>query len=102
MITIGRYRFEGPVYNKHALKNAPGVYGVLDGRGTSGYSVLDIGESEDVRARIAGHDRETCWHRNARGRVCYASLYSPGSTAQQRQVIEHELRQKFAPACGVR
>jgi hypothetical protein len=102
MITIGRYRFEGPVYNKASLKDAAGVYVILDDQGRQGIFVLDVGESEQVRSRIEDHDRELCWLRNRRGRVCYAALYMPRSTKSQRQAVEEEVRRQFAPACGVR
>ena len=102
MISIGRYRFEGPVYNKEALKDAPGVYAVLDDRGPGGTFVLDIGEAQLVRCRVRAHDRENCWLRNRRGMVCYAALYFPGSTQADRCIIERELRERYAPACGVR
>ncbi len=101
MINIGRYRFDGPVYNTASLKDAAGVYAVLDDRGGQKFEVLDVGESERVRTRIENHNREDCWRRNRRGRVCYAVLYIPGSTQKHRRVIEEELRRQFSPACGV-
>ena len=102
MISIGRYRFEGPVYNKEALKDAPGVYAVLDDRGPGGKYVLDIGEAQMVRSRVQTHDRERCWFRNRLGMLCYAALYLPGSTQTGRCTIEGELRNQFSPTCGVR
>ena len=102
MITIGRYRFEGPIYNKGSLKSAPGVYSVLDDRGGQKFTVLDVGESEQIRTRIENHEREDCWLRNRLGRICYAALYMPGSTKRQRMEIEEELRRRLEPACGVR
>lgn len=101
MIAIGRYRFDGPVYDKALLKDAAGVYAVLDDRGGT-FAVLDVGESEQIRSRLQNHDRESCWWSNRRGRLCYAALYMPGSTTHQRCLIEQELRGSFAPACGVR
>ena len=74
MVTIGRYRFEGPVYNKAALKDAAGVYTVLDDRGNQRFDVLDVGESVEIRTRMENHEREPCWLRNRRGRICYAAL----------------------------
>ena len=100
MINVGRYRFEGPLYGKQLLKDAAGVYAVLDHR-PSQTTVLDIGESRAIRSRVENHDRESCWQYNARGRLCYAALYMPGSTPQQRRSVEAELRRQFTPACGV-
>lgn len=102
MITIGRYRLEGPVYDKTSLKDAAGVYAVLDDRGGQRFDVLDVGESEQVRTRIENHERELCWQQNRRGRICYAALYMPASTQGQREAVEEELRGRFRPVCGVR
>jgi hypothetical protein len=102
MISIGRYRFEGPVYDRTSLKDAAGIYAVLDDRGVGGYHVLDIGESHAIRTRIQNHDREDCWNRNVYGLICFACLYLPGSTQQQRCEIEAELRAIYTPVCGLR
>lgn len=101
MINIGRFRFEGPVYNTSSLKDAAGVYAVLDDRGKDDLRILDVGESVQIRSRIENHDREPCWQLNLRGRICYAALYLPGSTKQRRREIEEEVRRQFTPACGV-
>lgn len=102
VINIGRYRFEGPAYVKAAIKDAAGVYAVLDDRGNDGIFVLDVGESGRIRTRIESHDREFCWQRNRRGRICYAAVYMPGSPSERRRAVEEELRRLFSPACGVR
>jgi len=102
MIRVGQYEFEGPVYNKTLLRRVAGVYAVLDDRSTGGHHVLDIGESESIRDRIEDHDREPCWRRNQRGQICFAALYLPQSTSEQRRRIEAALRRQFAPTCGVR
>lgn len=101
MIRIGQYEFDGPVYNTASLRRVAGVYAVLDDREGS-YHVLDIGESESIRDRIEDHDRETCWRRNRRGRMCFAALYLPQSTTELRRRIESQLRQQFTPTCGIR
>jgi hypothetical protein len=102
MITIGRYRFDGPVYNKASLRDAPGVYAVLDDRGCQRFIVLDVGESEQIRTRIENHDREDCWRQSMCGKRCYAALYMPGSSKEQRQAVEGDLRRQYSPTCGVR
>jgi hypothetical protein len=55
-----------------------------------------------LRTRVENHERESCWQRNRRGRICYAALYMPGSTKERRQAVEEEVRRQFSPACGVR
>lgn len=65
-------------------------------------SVLDVGESEDVRGRVEHHDRQSCWRQNCSATVTVAVLYTPGLRADQRRAIEAELRGQFQPACGER
>ena len=100
MITIERYRFEGPVDTKGQLRPSPGVYAILDYRASGDYNILDIGESQNVRERVENHDREHCWGRHCHGRICYAALYFPGSTQAQRREVEEELCRKYQPPCG--
>lgn len=101
MISIGRYRFEGPFYDLDGLCPSAGVYAILD-RQKGGFAVLDIGESQRINERIGHHERRPCWDQACVGMLAYACLYVPASTKHQRLAIEEELREQFVPACGVR
>lgn len=101
MIKISDYPFEGPLLFAESLRSQPGVYAILDEVGVNRYSILDVGESENVRARIAAHDRRWCWSNNSRGQIRYAVLYLIGSTATQRRLVESRIRAAFKPPCGV-
>ena len=101
-ITVGRYSFEGPFTDVGWLQRSQGVYAILCQAWVGSPTVLDIGESEDVRQRVEGHDRKSCWQRNCRATVSVAVLYTPGFTADQRRYVERELRALYGPICGER
>lgn len=98
-IQIGNYNFDGPFSNSNDLKNVSGVYAILGGNGISNWNVVDIGESEGVRDRVANHDRAVCWTGRKHPKLAAAALYVPQA---QRVKIEQELRAKFNPPCGDR
>lgn len=100
-VQIANYNFEGPYTNIDSLADLSGVYVVLDQR-SNGLFVLDVGESSEVRTRIANHDRKGCWTSNSSGIVKVAVHYTPGLHQSGRQTIEQQLRQQYRPTCGDR
>jgi hypothetical protein len=102
MITISGYNFEGPHTNTASLANNAGVYAILTrAQANESWTVIDIGESGQVRSRIENHDRKSCWNRNGRGIVAAAVLYTPGWNSSQRCALESSLREQYAPVCGL-
>ncbi|TVQ79775.1 MAG: hypothetical protein EA380_04035 [Phycisphaeraceae bacterium] len=101
-IRIKGYDFEGPYTHTANLRNAAGVYVVLDYRSDEKWWVIDVGESEDVRARIESHDRKSCWERHRQGTLGVAVLYTSGWTAEQRRQLESQIRIEYTPPCGDR
>ena len=102
MITISGYNFEGPYTNTASLAENAGVYAILTRRqANESWTVIDIGESTQVKSRIENHDRKTCWSRNSLGTVGAAVLYTPGWSSNQRRDLESSLRGQYAPACGL-
>ena len=97
-ITVGRFAFDGPYTHLVQLRDDPGVYAILDAVAGQ-YLVLDIGESIQVRTRVAYHDRQACWRIHQRGQLVVAVLYTGYS---DRYPIEQELRREFQPLCGNR
>jgi hypothetical protein len=98
-IKIGNYNFEGPYSNEWQLKDQSGVYAILGGNGSESWKVVDIGESEQLRTRVAGHDRSDSWKRQRHATLACAALYC---SAQDRMRVEKELRGQFNPPCGDR
>lgn len=98
---LGRYNFDGPVTNLNALTDGSGVYAVLalDWFGPGSHGVVDIGESQQVRSRLANHDRATQWRRFSKSGLGVAVLYCD---ANSRMAVERELRASLNPPCGQR
>src|SRR5258708_6856656 len=96
MITISGYNFEGPYTNTASLADNAGVYVILTrAHTTEKWTVIDIGESTEVKSRIANHDRKPSWSHNSQGTVAAAVLYTPGWTGDQRRALESSLRDKY-------
>ena len=100
-IEIAGYRFEGPYESTSDLENRSGVYSILTPTGNSRYKIIDVGESATVRTRVEGHDRKSCWRRNANnGQIRYAAYYTPGLQQAGRKKIEQKIREQYNPPCG--
>jgi hypothetical protein len=97
-ITIGNLNFDGPFTGSSQLQSRSGVYAVL-GRGTGDWIVVDIGESNDVQARVANHDRKPQWQTRGHATLGVAAYYCDEVT---RMKVEKQLRQQYNPACGDR
>ena len=100
-IRIGGYEFAGPLTNTNEIQHKAGIYVILDNRTGDTWTVIDVGESSDVKSRVMNHDRAHCWKLNRLGRLGVAVLYTPGWTDSQRRVFERNLREEFSPTCGV-
>ena len=100
-ITIGRYTFDGPYTDIGDLMDRSGVYAIHDWR-TTGYHLVDVGESAQVRTRVENHDRKLCWNGNRQGTLTVSALYTPNLQQAGRMFIEQEIRKQFNPPCGER
>ena len=95
---LGGYTFEGPYADVMGLQNRSGVYAILcENQGQ--HTVIDIGESADVRTRVESHDRRDCWTSNCSGRLMAAVLYTPNAQQAGRVEIEQELRGLLKQPC---
>jgi hypothetical protein len=95
-IKIGGYSFDGPYGLTSSLEKRSGVYAILcEGSRTT---LVDVGESADVRDRVENHDRKTCWKRNCSSTIKYAAYYVSGQ--EQRSKIEQAVRNQYHPPCG--
>lgn len=63
--------------------------------------MLDIGESDDVRARVLSHDCKDCWRQNCRGETWYGAHYLDAD-GEARRRLEAQLREMEHPLCGER
>jgi hypothetical protein len=97
-ITIGNLSFDGPFGDASQLQSLSGVYAIL-GKGTGNWIVVDIGESGDVKDRVANHDRKLQWQGRGHATLGVAAFYCDAAT---RMTVEKQLRQQYNPACGDR
>jgi len=100
-ISVGRYAFEGPYTDTGKLQDKSGVYAIHDWR-TTGYHLVDVGESATVKTRVDNHDRKPCWIGNKKGTLKVSVLYTPNAQQPGRMAIEQEIRRQFSPPCGDR
>jgi len=96
-IKIGNYNFEGPVIDFMKLRDQSGVYAVLGGAVASPWTVVDVGESAQIRSRLSCHERALCWKRQRHPILAYAAWYCD---ANQRVQVEQEIRTRYMPSCG--
>lgn len=93
------HEFDGAYNNAERLKAMAGVYVIWCKKGDV-WTILDVGESEDVVDRIINHDRRDCWFRNCKGTVLYSATYI--SNPQERLDLENKIRSQERVACGER
>lgn len=75
------------------LESRSGLYVIWCKHGAV-WSVLDVGESHDVKEHVLDHDRRDRWNRNSSGAVCYSAIYTPDLQQSGRKEIgEHIKRQ---------
>jgi hypothetical protein len=100
-IRLGNYTFDGPYGSIDYLEDRSGVYAILC-LVEDTYSVVDIGESAQVKTRVETHDRKHCWSNNCVNGVKIAVYYTPHLHQPGRMAIEQELRDQYNPPCGDR
>jgi hypothetical protein len=91
-----------PIEQADKLKNVPGVYTIwcrsssTSSRDT--LTLIDVGQSDNVRDRVMSHDRRECWNKNCKGSLEVAATYIKDE--QQRLDREKKIRQRRKPPCG--
>jgi hypothetical protein len=85
---------------KHAFKRLAGVYAVMERvvepGSTPTYTAIYVGETENVRAIFAGHEKNDCFEMH------YANTIGvlPEPNAAQRAAIAADLRGALDPPCN--
>lgn len=100
-ITIAGHSFYllPSVAHTSTLPDSGGVYVIVDLIGYQ-FTVIDCGESGQLRTRLSNHDRAPSWRRHARGLLAVAVRLTSGWTAQQRRTLEGRIRSTYQPPCG--
>jgi len=96
------YQFDGAYLDPNGLQARAGVYVIWCQPLQGDWTVLDVGESDDVRDRINKHDRSDCWRKNCSGTIQYSATYTPNLNEGQRRDIESRIRSLGRVACGER
>jgi len=95
---IGGYIFEGPFDTPLELEDHPGVYVILDLKG-SDRRVIDVGEASAVMSRVKNHERKVCWVQSCRGTLKVAVHYTHPAQPVARRQIREDLIERFSPPC---
>ena len=95
------YTFEGAWADPNNLESRSGVYAIWCRSGET-WTLLDVGESQDVKNRVLNHDRKDCWTRNCPGTIYYAATYTPNLQQAGRIEVEQRIRSLTRPICGER
>jgi hypothetical protein len=99
-VKIDSYLFEGSYQAPGDLRNKPGIFLVteyLKGK----HTILDIGESDEVRKAVETNNRRECWLKNSvKYELRVNVLYTPDLTVAQRKALEKKFRAKLKPPCG--
>ena len=61
------------------------------------WTILYVGESQDVQARLSNHEKVPCWQRHNQGRLQPFAYYCD-ATARVR--IEREIYNQYQPVCN--
>ena len=93
------YQFDGAYTSPDFLEPASGVY-VIWCENEGMWTVLDVGEADDVKERVKNHDRADCWERNRSGTIYYSATYTPNLQQTKRIEIEGKIRRLTNPPCG--
>lgn len=96
--SIGSHQFDGPHTNNSTLPSLSGVYLITTLAPNQRHTILDVGESNDIRSRISAHDRTSQWQ-NHKQNGLYAWVLTANET--QRMLIEKAHRLAYNPVCGV-
>ena len=93
------YHFEGPFRDPNSFESRSGVYVIWFLCGET-WTVLDVGESEDVKNCVINHSRKPCWVQHNAGILCYTVTYTPNLDQAGRFGIELRIRELVKPPCG--
>lgn len=93
------YTFEGAWKTPEKLESKSGVY-VIWCKNQESWTVLDVGESHDVKERVLNHDRSDCWEEECSGTIYYSVTYTPNLQQKGRKEVEQKIRGIVNPPCG--
>ncbi|MFW5856088.1 MAG: hypothetical protein ACOCVB_02315 [Bacillota bacterium] len=98
-IKLADYKFQGPYTSTAELKDRPGIYAIHCNYKNQ-YTLIDIGESAQVKSRVDNHERMKCWLKNCQGIITVSVYYTKHWTQEGRFQFQQKLRKLYNPPCG--
>lgn len=95
------YEFDGPYFDPNDLSEDPGVY-LVECLDNNERTILDVGESDNVRNRVFNHDRKACWIENCKERIYYSAAYMIYTPEEEKRELESRIRNSENVICGER
>ena len=93
-VLIGSWEFEGPFTQSRDLLHEPGIYAILSCTDNE-YELLEIDETESVRATLEKHDRYPLGKPTSATNVAAAVYYCADLTAALREGLIEEVLKEF-------
>lgn len=59
---------------------------------------IDVGQTDDLKDRLAKHERRDCWRQSARGRIIVYAFVD--NSERNRLIIESRIRSSYSFKCG--
>ena len=75
------------------IEDCPGLYSVLcyyEG----GFSVIDAGQSDDLKSAVENNGRKELWHQNCAGTTLVLVSYTYDMKESERKQLELEIREQ--------
>lgn len=104
-LNIGGYPFACVGLADADFREVAAIYAVICVSEDHSWTVLDVGQSGELRQRIDAHDRMQCWEEKCASKniwVCIHRMLSSQYTKEERLKLENYLRQNLNPLCGSR
>lgn len=93
-VLIGSWEFEGPFAEAAEFLHEPGIYAILSHTGSE-YELLELEESESVRATLERHQRYPLGGSNRALNVSAAVYYCADLTTALREGLIEEVLKEF-------
>ncbi len=97
--SLGAHQFNGPHTNNNTIPAVSGVYIITTLAPNQKYTVIDVGESHNIKDRVSSHDRSEQWRNHIQTGL---HAWVLGASEAERMLIEKAHRIAYNPACGMR
>lgn len=94
---LGMHQFHGPHATNGTLPPISGVYLITTITSNERHTIIDVGESRNIKHRISNHDRIDQWQKNAQTGL---HAWVLAANEAQRMLIEKAHRLTYKPVCG--